>query len=336
MIPALIGAAATIGGGLLGAGASRRASDQNYNINLLNYYQREQERFDAINQARRNEADAKLGSTDAQGNRVRFIEGVGWVTELSDEQEALRELYNREETEQLTNDLQKQRQLFNANVERQGREGTVAEALLNAFQRVRRTDPRETENLLNLAASRGINQAADDSLSTAMRSANRAGSSNAGRMASQMSEGRMQALADAFMNNTLNARQASDDQYAREQGNLLNMYNMVASRASAAPGIGYNPRNIEGIAAQQAGQAQGAGNNASAALTNAFARQGGTMQQVQPDYGMANALITGGNALSAAFGSINADRDRRAMMDEYRNFAGMSDPNMYRQSTGLW
>lgn len=336
MLAPLIGAFATVAGSAIGAGASRRANDQNYNLNLLNYYQREQERFDTIQQARRQEQDTKLGQTDAAGNRVHFVEGVGWVTELAEDQRTLQDLYQQEELAQLQNDLPKQRQLFNANVERQGQEGLVADALLNAFQRIQRQDPRELENMLNGAASRGLAESGDASLSVAMRAANRAGSSNAGRIASQMSEGRMKALADAFMNNKLNAQGTADDQYARDQGNVLNMYNMLASRASAAPGIGYNPRNIEGMAAQQTGQAMSAQQGAAAALTNAFAKQGGTMQPVQPDYGLANAVTTGGNALSSAFNNIGANRDRMAMMQQYSDYAGIQDNSMYKAGKGLW
>src|ERR1043165_2882906 len=97
MIGALIGAAATIGSGILGANAESDAANKNWQIDLLNYYARQQERFDTIQQAREQSAENKLGVTDAAGNRTHFIPGVGWVTELSDEQKTLQEGYQQEE-----------------------------------------------------------------------------------------------------------------------------------------------------------------------------------------------------------------------------------------------
>lgn len=335
MIPALLGAFASIAAGGLGAMASNNAAAYNYNSDVLNYNQREQERFDTINQARRQEADSKLGSTDAAGNRTYFVPGRGWVVELANGQQQLQDLYQREELAQLSNDLPKKRDILNSNVSRQGREDAMASALMDAFQRVQYTDPREFENQLNNASTRGITQGFDSALQDAMQSAVRTGASNAGRVAADIGKARASALQDAFMNNKINAKGQAADTFSREQGNASNLYNMYASRASAMPDVGYNPRNIEGMTGQQQAGAMSSANGASGALINAFAKQGGSMPRIEPNYGMANAVASGGSALSSAFDAISADRQRQNAVNAYGNYSGI-DKNMYKAGTGLW
>lgn len=335
MIPALLGAFATLVSGALGAGASSQAASENYNINLLNYNQRERERFDTINQARRHEADTKLGQTDANGNRIHFVEGVGWVTDLSDDQQQLQDLYQREELGQLQNDLPKKRDILNSNVVRQGRENTQASALLDAFQRVQRENPRETENLLNQASTKGITQGFDSTLQDAMQSAIRTGASNSGKVAAAIGAERSKALENAFMNNHINAKGQSQSDFEQKRGGIANLYNMFATRASAMPDVSFNPQNINGQTGQASGQSQGAQQGAASALINAFAKQGGVMATHEPDYGLANAVGSGGSALAAAFDSMAADRQRNAAMQSYGNYAGI-DPKMYQPGTGIW
>lgn len=334
-IGALLGAFATLGSGLMGASAEKRAADQNYAIDLLNYYQRENERFQTIQESKQNKADTKLGQTDAQGNRVHFVEGVGWVTDLADGQKELQELYQNEERNQLQNDLPKKRGILNANVKRQGMEGSQASGLLDAFQRLRHEDPRQIENLRNQASSKGINEAFDGTLQEAMRTAIRTGASNSGKVAASIGAKRASALSDAFLNNKFGTKAESDARFASDQGNLANIYNMFATRASAMPDVTYNPRNIEGQTAQAAAGSMGSGNAANAALINAFAKQGGSLHSVEPQYGYANTLGQTGSALAGAFDAIATDRERAKVLDSYGSYAGI-DPKMYKAGSGLW
>lgn len=334
VVPALLGAFATFGGGALGAMASNNAATYNYYVDLLNYNLRERERFDSIQQAKRQEADTKLGVTDAAGNRTHFVEGVGWVSDLSDDQALLQELYQNEELQQLQNDLPAKRGILNANVERQGRENTQASALLDAFQRVRRIDPRQLENLSNRASSLGINEAFDTTLQEAMRSSIRQGASNSGKVAADIGAQRAKMLEQAFLNNKLNSRTQSDERYAMERGNAANLYNMFASRASAMPDVAYNPRNIEGMTGAATENAASRGMSAGGALINAFAKQGGSMQRIDPDYGWANMLSQGGQALASAFDVMGANKQRQQAIDAYGGYAGMGD--MYKSGVGAY
>jgi len=335
MFPALLGAFANVVGAGLGASAASKADDTNWDINLLNYYQRERERNDAIQQGRHQEHDTKLGATDAAGNRTYFKPGVGWVTDLAPQQKTLQDAYQREEEQQLLNDLPKKRGVLNANVKRQRGEDVDASALRDAFGRLHRTDPAQTEALMNAASVRGINEGYDTTLADAMRSSIRTGASNSGKVAAAIGEQKSKALVDAFLNNKINAQGQASQEYDAARSNLANLYNMFASRASAMPDVAYNPRNIEGLAAQQLGQTKGSADQAAGALLNAFAKQGGTMMPVEPNYGPANAFITGGNALAQAFDSSNADAQRRAAFENYGKYTGL-DPSMYKLNSGAF
>lgn len=331
MIGALIGAAATIGSSLLGMGAADEAAEKNWQINLLNYYQRENERFQTVQAANKRDNETKLGSTDSAGNRTHFVDGVGWVSDLSPESQQLQSLYQNEELQQF-DDLNKKRDVLGANVKRQGQEGAVANQLLDAFGRVQRSTGKDQENLMNQSATKAINEGFDTTLEDAMRSSIRSGASNSGKVAANIGEKKSNALLEAFMNNQMQSGAAADAKYDTERGNIANVYNMFASRASAMPDVAYNPRNIEGMGAQQQAQAMGAQGQSAGALINAFAKQGGTMSPVEANYGAANALGTSGQAIASAMDASNSDRLRAAAFNQYGNSNGLSD--MYKQNTG--
>lgn len=348
VLPALLGALGTLGAGFLGADAASDAAAYNYQIDLLNYYARERERFDAIQASKeqqrrtdRQEKEHKLGTTDAQGTRTRFVEGVGWVTELGDEIGQLQDLYQDGELAQLVNDLPKRREVFNRNVQRQREEAGTADALMGAFRRIERGDDREIENQLNQASTRGITQGFDETLEEAMRTSLRTGSAP-GAIAAKLGKARADALTEAFQNNKINARGQATEEFERNQANIGNLYNMFATRASSMPDAQYNPRNIEGMSAQEMagarsalagaqGNQMGSGN----ALINAFAKMGGTLNPIEPNYGWANALQSGSTALSQAFQGMVDERARASALGGYGQYSGVN-PSMYQRSTGAW
>src|SRR4051812_18206156 len=93
----LIGAMVGGVGSIIGAGESADAQEKNWQVNLLNYYLRERERRDRIQQAEQSRNDTMLGATDARGNRTHFVPGKGWVQELSTEDAALGDAQLREQ-----------------------------------------------------------------------------------------------------------------------------------------------------------------------------------------------------------------------------------------------
>lgn len=336
VLPALLGAAATIGGGILGANAQNQAAAYNYNMDLLNYYQRERERTESIRRAEEQERDVKLGTTDASGNKTHFIEGVGWVTDLSDDQRALQEAYQREEMAQF-GDLDHKRNILESNVQRQGRENLQGDALFDAFQRIERGDSRDVENLMNQASVRGISTGYDELMQAFSQNALRTGASNSGKMLNELASGKARELERAFMDNKINAKGQAAQQYDAERGNMANLYNMFASRASAMPDVAYNPRNIDGMSSQMQGMNMQRDGQSQAALINAFAKKGGSMPRIALDtyMGAANAVTSGGNQLAAALGKAGAAGQRNNAFSQYEQYAKM-DPSLYRSNSGVF
>lgn len=349
ILAALISGGTTLAGGLLGAGAESDAANLNYQLGLLNYYQREQERRDAINEAKRQRQDAYLGATDAQGNRTYFIPGKGWVTDLTPESEALQDAFQAEEMRIIGQDLPAKRQQMFANLARQRGEGGYANALMEAMGRVQRDSPRDVINRRNQMAGEGITEGFDDTQEAAMRNLARTGSSNQSKVLSELAGARSKALRNAFMQNAEGARAESEDTYSRRLGNMSQLYNMFATRASAMPDAQFRPRDISGPSQEGA---RAAGQSAGSNLINAFAKQGGTFSEVEPRYGMANTIAQTGSALMAALGR----QAGREQMDQgygaYNDFLGGSaypaapsvwsspykgtNSEVYKQGTGLW
>lgn len=334
MIGPLIGAAGTIAGGLIGAGAERDAANRQWQIDMLNYYAEQARQFKADQQAQRTERDSKLGSRDSRGNTAKFIEGIGWVSELGELDSILQELYNREEKDSLT-DLQRKRGVVNENIERQGRENLVGESLLDAFQRVTRGEDTHIEDLMNEGSVKAINEAFDSTLSDAFRNSVRTGASNSGKVAAEIARSKSSKLEDAFRENKLNSRGQAGDEYDTARGNLANLYNMFATRASAVPDASFNPRNIEGLVGQQQAGAAASGANAQRALLQAFMQPAAKLNaRIEPQYGLANTITQGAQALAGAFDRGSARRERASSYEDYGGYSGLSD--MFRGNSGAW
>lgn len=318
----ILGAGAGIVSSILGGNAESEASERNWQINLMNYYQRAAERNDAQFQAMKasstaeadkaynrqdainsrnyaieqaeqakklaakDKADQRLGTTDASGNRSYFKEGVGWVSELSPMQQALQERYRREEEATLDNDLPKQRQLFNQNVKRQNDESDTADQMKWKMGQATRRSVNDIEGELNNVTAKGLEEGYGSALEDAMRAALRTGSSNAGLVAADIGRDRSAKLIQSLMSNKQSARLQSEQEYGNDTKQTSDLYNLFASRASADPNIAYNPRNVDGSANSSLNGAMGGASGGGSALLNAFANQGNaggrTLQYADP------------------------------------------------------
>lgn len=301
LIGGLIGGAGSIVSGIMGARAADDASERNWQINLLNYYAREQERRDRIAQATRNERDQKLGYTDSDGSRVRFVEGVGWVSDLSDEAQDIQDAQRAEQLRVLQQDLPMRRRSMERNERRSYQDEADADALRRDMRDLRRAPDSELEALLYNSAVQGMDDAFDKSQSAAVTSAMRTGSSNIDRILSGLNKDRAEAQGRAAMEAKLKARGSGDADFENKRAQLANLYNMFATRASVAPDVSYQPMNVDknsqGMMAQGSQNAMKAGSE----LASAFGAKGGTMDYTQPNYGWANAIGGGANALSSMF-----------------------------------
>lgn len=307
----MIGAALGAVGGIAGALASNSAAKQNYQIALLNYYQREKERKEAIRQAERNRYETQLGSTDAQGNRTRFIPGRGWVVELSNGSKSRQDMQNAEQEKVLMHDLPERRAAMDRNIDRSREENYVASGLLEEFKRIRRPST-ETKRLQGVADQAGaVNEAFRGTTEDAMKTSLRSGVKDTSKQLSKLNSSKLDALTRAFIGARQGAEGAAEAEYSGRRGSVANLYNMFASRAAAMPDVSYAPQNIDGVSNAMMSQNAGRGDAASQALARAFGMQGGTMDYAEPNMGWANAIGSVGTAL----GGIQNKQDAKANED---------------------
>lgn len=298
-IGGIAGGAFSIMGAQEGAKASAAAHRANLIINMMNFQLRERERRDRIKQAEENRSDTHLGARDADGNRTHFVEGVGWVTELSPEMERMRGLQQREQTNVLGQDLPARRQQMFANIDRQRTENYMAQGLLNQFKNIQQEDPSAMKNRLYGAATRGVNEAFSEQGDQAMRKAIRTGASNTGDIIASLAAAQGEMLQKAAQDAELRAPEMAEQQFNQRRSNAAQLYNMFAERAGRMPEVSYQPINPTGqtnnILSQFAQESGVSGRD----LAAAFGARGGVMDYVQPEYGSANALASTGQAVGA-------------------------------------
>jgi hypothetical protein len=302
LLGALVGAGGSIAGGLIGAGAADTAAMTNWQINLLNYFQRERERKDAMREAASNKRDTKLGMTDARGNRVHFVEGVGWVTDLGEGQDEMQKLQDQEQRNVLTQDLPMRRRAMQRNEQRSLGEESLADMFRRNMLDVRRGSDASYEHDLMAAQTQGLEEAGRAGLDQAMRTAMRTGtsSSNIGRIAERHNAALMDAFRKAGLQAKVQSRGKADEEFERRRASEANLYNLFAGRAAQLPDVSYRPQPIDTNANANMSRGQAAMGSANQLATQVAAMKGGTLDYIQPNYGWANAIGGGASALASA------------------------------------
>jgi hypothetical protein len=342
---AAIGAGGNILGGLLGSKAQDKANEQNYQIALLNYYNQIEQQRQAQYEARRQEGESKLGSTDYEGSSVQWVPGKGWVQTLGDAARIRQDAYNKEEIAQLQ-DLQTKRQQGYRTLARQGRQGNQADALYQAMARNYRRDPSEAIGRKNRMTTEAANEGFDTALRNAMVDNIRTGGGNQAKIASQFGRDKFNALRKAFMENAEGAVEGEENRYMTEQGNYENMANPLAQMAGQPFDAAYNPRGQDLSSLLQ--MAMGAGGNASSRLQSAMSTQApGLDFKHEPNMGIATTIAQAGSSLAGAMNYYDATRG--GGMTNYSNYSqrGYYPPapgggssgvaaNMYKGNVGLF
>lgn len=315
ILGSLIGGGASIFGAMAGAEATSEASEKNWQINLLNYFARERERKDRIKQQTENTRDTKLGSTNARGDRTKFVEGKGWVVDLSDDSEQLDNAQLNEQMMTLLRDKPQEREIRDRNMRRQVDEDFQAEGFREELENVRKQDPTELRRLFQSIASQGVNEAYDAQGNQAMKTAIRTGASNTGNILASLARGRGDALGKANLDAHIKSLDAVESKYDKDRAGLSSLYNMFAERAGRMPNVSYQPQNATaGGDGMLAGLAQSLGVDARA-LAEAFGAKGGTVDYVQPDMGMANALASIGGVANGIGNQFQQRSDKQSEID---------------------
>lgn len=321
ILAALIGGLGSVAGSVIGGQAQSQATQYNWAANERNLQARERERDEARQYAEQLRREDKLGSTDALGNRQRFVEGRGWVTDVAPEiQQLLDHMFGSELPERQAQFMRRADQSRDAD--------DLLSTLMDEFRRIQRGNPVDAERELYAASTRGIDDATESALRVAMRDSLRSGSSNAGQIASAIGRQGMNSRAAAGQQAHLEARDYTDNRYAGQRGQQQALMQAMAAMAGADLGMSYDPTGMANTATQQQNVAAQRGGASDAAGLQAVMMQGGTLNPIQPDYGMANAIMGATSGLTGAADRVaGASGQRRAedMLMQYITAGGQFD-----------
>ena len=308
MIGGIAGAAGSIVGGVLGAQAADRAANMNWQINLMNYYQRERERKEAMRRADVASAEQKLGSADIRGTTTKFVPGKGWVVTGAADVMEMMKLQDQAQKDVLTKDIPMRRKAQERNYIRGLQDEGLAETFRKKLSNVYRGSDEAVAADLYRAMSSGIGESNREMsrklFTQGMRTQQ---NSNFGRLAGSLADASNEAYSRAALNARMQARGKADEAYNQERGANAQLYNMFAQRAGQLPDANYRPQAFnEGDTANASAQSlQAMGMGAQFA-----AQKGGTLDYIQPNYGWANAIGGAGNAIGS-LGRMFSSQGRR-------------------------
>lgn len=240
MVVPLIMSGAALASSALGAMSAHEANQTNQQIGLLNYYEQVAARQRAEAEARRQQNEAKLGQTDAAGNRTYFVPGVGWVTDLAQDQQQIQDLSEQEMIRQLTEDAARNERVGARSNNRRNREDTLATEADRELRAARRPDQGALRQLLLARGAEARNRSADRAGEASARQAVRQGGHNAaairqGARAEADATGARQAGIEA----ELMARGMADQEFAQDRDSASQLYNYfrgLSTGGTAAPG----------------------------------------------------------------------------------------------------
>jgi len=295
------------GGSIIGGINANNANKQNAQIAMMNYYQAQQDKADAQNEARQQRSQQQLGATDAAGNRTYFIPGRGWVTELTDTQQDIQSRSEAEQLRQLSQGARDERVQGRAN-DRRNREDVLATDREREMRAARREDEGSLRQLLLARGAEQRNRQADRAGDAAARQRVRAGGTNAAEL---VSSARASADADS-------ARQAGIEAQIAARG--MADQNFEAARNPAMLDY-FRKMSTSGTGNSNVFQPQGPQQQSTGvqdqALLNIMARGGPEMPYTQPNQAVSGTM----SDLASAFGAYrdrkSADKYNQAMIDAW-------------------
>lgn len=298
MIGGLAGAAGSVISGMMAAKAANRAANINWQINLMNYYQRERERTEQLQRADQLLKEQKLGGSDIRGTRTQWVPGKGWVVTAAPSVKKMMDMQDKAQQDVLTRDIPMRRKVMERNYVRGLGEEAQADALLNAFRNVQLKSDEGIASDLYQAQARGIRESMNEASSKAFtRAARTAQNSNFAPLAAALAEQSNKAYEDAALKSRMAARGMGRKDYEQQRQALAGLYNMFASRAGQVPDVAYKPASF-GEGDVDAFSKMGL--SAGALAAQSAGKQGGSLDYIQPNYGMANAIGGGASALASA------------------------------------
>lgn len=319
LIGAALGAGSSLYSAFLGADAADEANQTNWAINLYNSQQQERARQDAQAYAEKIRGENKLGAVDQYGNRTYFDPVKGWVSELSPQQQELLDYFYK-------NELPERRAQFQREASRSRVNDDEATQTLDEYNRVQKENPADLERQLYAKATRGISEAGDNNMEAALRQAARTGNTNTGSLISEFTRQAMDARRNAEQDASLAARDTVNNEYSGERGKLAQLYQMFMQGAGADLGASLDPQSVQNK--NSTAQLQNAASQGNSMGANAAAMTGGTLRDVEPMNGQANAWASAGGTINSALNRMGSYFDKNqnnALMEQFLSGGGQLD-----------
>lgn len=159
------------------------------------------------------------GQTDARGNRVYYVPGVGWQTEATPTTRALLGAEDTEKLQQLRQDAPLRREAL----QRSARQGRALEPATDAaIARLSgpRTDPKAFAADYAMNAGRAAQRGLDDTIEAVGRTAVRTGNTSNTRALSDLARERSRGTQDAITQGILQGRTAGENLRTSEDNRL--------------------------------------------------------------------------------------------------------------------
>lgn len=338
VIPALIGAAAAIGGSLLAANASGNAASSAAASNQANINFQSGQNF-----LERQFAERILGiqlspTEDAFGNRTTFTPGVGFKATAAPAVKALQDASIREQQQQLTVDAPRQRRGREETAERGRAEGGVADALLQQFVRALQNPQSASElfRILLAQGNQGFQGEVDRQQQNALRQDLRSGGGSGGKLLAEFARVSAEGRGDRAASAKLQSITGADEINFSRLGNISGLENLFAQRAQNSTGnVAFAPEQLSSLASGLAlNQRQGAlgASQIAGALNQNRAPQ--SVPQAA-DFGSAAAFAGIGNALSGLFEKLSQPAATPTLRDSQRSLGNSFSGNQVGKGGGF-
>lgn len=293
---------------VFGGFAANDAANLNNQISLLNYYEQQAANQRARQEAVRQRSDAQLGQTDAAGNRTYFIPGVGWVTDLSEDQQLLQDMSEEEMLRQLRQGARDEKVQERA-VTRRGREDTSATEADREFRSARRDDVGSLRELLLARGAESRNAVADRAGNAVSRQNIRTG----GRNAAELMQG-ARATSDAD-----SARRAGMDAELMARAEVDRGFNQQRSGANALYDY-FRKMSTSGTGNAPVFQPQGPAQMSTALADQGAMNAAGRSAQFdyqQPNFALSGTIADLGAAAGGYYDRQQSQKYNQAMLDAF-------------------
>ena len=303
-----------IASAILGARAQNNAAAYNYAAQQANAARADNERFLQQLMADRIYRTQIAPTTNARGDRVEYIPGVGWITTPSDTTRGLISASDTEQRRRLIDDPAMMRRGIQENERSRLSEGDQADAYLQQLRDPSQVDRGALRDILFQRAVAGSNEGYDRAQEQAATSAMRRGLPVADTV-NRLAGSRADAQAGAALESDIQARSAAQTLNAQDQQNNANLYNLFATRAANVSSAPFAPTNITNELSQGLGAQRGGASNAGLSVVSAAGRPGGRYEQIQPNFGNALAIGSSADALGGFANQLYQQQQYNDLID---------------------